>query len=52
MQAEFVKQKASDQQDTLAKLEMVSSGTFGKYLTKFLANHILSAVKSQFDNKL
>lgn len=30
MQVKFVQQRASDQQDALEKLEMVSSITFGK----------------------
>lgn len=46
MQYDFVQQRASEQQYALAKLEMVPSIAFGKYLTELLINHILSAMKS------
>lgn len=49
MQDVFVQQRASDQQYALAKLEMVSSITIGKYLTELLINHILSAMKSVWE---
>lgn len=53
MQVDFVKQRASDKLDALAEMEMMSSITFGKYLTELLINHFLSAVKKvKFDDKI